>query len=98
MEIKTKPLTQEEAKKQLLESCKDSIKVNGIEPSIQEIMANQFGLEQIQSDFHCLLLTLIGTLVENKVIDPAKFDADYLKNKELQQDEIKKYLATQQGD
>lgn len=82
----------ESAKQDLLQSCKEAIQENGIEYSLQQLMANQFGIESIQSDFHCLLLALLQSLVESKIVSSDKIDELYAQNKKTQEKQIKEYF------
>lgn len=56
--------------KELLEIIKQSIVERGIEKSLQDTIANQYTVEQIQTEFHCVLNALIDILIDSKTVDP----------------------------
>lgn len=56
--------------KELLEIIKQSIVERGIERSLQDAIANQYTMEQIQTEFHCVINALIDALVDAKIVDP----------------------------
>ncbi len=56
--------------KELLEIIKQSIVERGIEKSLQDTIANQYTVEQIQTEFHCVLNALIDILIDSKIVDP----------------------------
>jgi uncharacterized protein with von Willebrand factor type A (vWA) domain len=57
--------------KELLDIIKQSIVERGIERSLQDTIANQYTVEQIQTEFHCVLNGLIDLLIDAKIVDPA---------------------------
>ena len=60
----------EQFSKELLEIIKQSIVERGIEKSLQDTIANQYTVEQIQTEFHCVLNALIDILIDSKIVDP----------------------------
>lgn len=55
--------------KELLDIIKQSVVERGIERSLQDAIANQYTMEQIQTEFHCVINALIDALIDAKVID-----------------------------
>lgn len=53
---------------ELLDIIKQSVSERGIEKSLQDTIANQYTVEQIQTEFHCILNALIDVIVEAKVV------------------------------
>lgn len=53
---------------ELLDIIKQSVSERGIEKSLQDTIANQYTVEQIQTEFHCILNALIDVVVEAKVV------------------------------
>lgn len=54
--------------KELLNIIKESVSERGFDKSLHDTIANQYVIEQVQTEFHCILNALIQTLIENKVI------------------------------
>lgn len=57
---------------ELLTLVQKSISERGLENSLIDTVANQFVIEQVQTEFHCILNALISILIENNLIDEAK--------------------------
>ncbi len=77
---------------ELLELVKNSVVERGLEKSLHDTIANQYVLEQIQTEFHCILNALIQLLVEKGVVDEVKLKNltdDFIKK---QEEELKKVL------
>ena len=77
---------------ELLELVKKSIAERGLERSVQDTVANQYVIEQIQTEFHCVLNAVIGLLLENNVIDEAKLKVAIDQKIEQQEEFLKKVL------
>lgn len=54
---------------ELLDIIKQSVVERGIEKSLQDTIANQYTMEQIQTEFHCVMNALIDALIDKKLID-----------------------------
>ena len=80
------------AQEELVKTCKESVRELGIEEATARIMSNQYGLEQVQADFHCLLVTTVNTLINNNIITAEQFDKDYQANLNKQKQEIKELI------
>lgn len=77
---------------ELLELVKNSVVERGLEKSLHDTIANQYVLEQIQTEFHCILNALIQLLVEKGMVDEVKLKNltdDFIKK---QEEELKKVL------
>ena len=59
----------EQFSKELLDIIKQSIVERGIERSLQDTIANQYTLEQIQTEFHCVVNALIDALIDKELIN-----------------------------
>ena len=93
MTLKAEELKElQEAQKELVKVCKQSVQELGVENAIAQSMANQYGLEQVQSDFHCLLLTLVNIIIDKNIITKEEFDKLYTERSKQQQEEIKEAL------
>ena len=57
---------------ELLTLVQKSISERGLENSLIDTVANQFVIEQVQTEFHCILNALISILIENNLIDEVK--------------------------
>lgn len=55
--------------KELLEIIKQSVVERGIEKSLQDTIANQYTMEQIQTEFHCVINALIDALIDAKIVN-----------------------------
>lgn len=77
---------------ELLDLVKKSVSERGLERSVQETIANQYVIEQIQTEFHCVLNAVIGLLLENNLIDEEKLKVAINTKVELQEEFLKKVL------
>lgn len=72
---------------ELLTLVQKSISERGLENSLIDTVANQFVIEQVQTEFHCILNALISILIENNLIDEAKL-RDRISEKVKEQEEF----------
>ena len=77
---------------ELLELVKKSIAERGLERSVQDTVANQYVIEQIQTEFHCVLNAVIGLLIENNLVDEEKLKLAIDQKVEQQEEFLKKVL------
>ena len=78
--------------KELLNIIKESVSERGFDKSLHDTIANQYVIEQVQTEFHCILNALIQLLVEKGVVDEVKLKNltdDFIKK---QEEELKKVL------
>ena len=55
---------------ELLDLVKKSVVERGFEKSLQDTIANQYVLEQIQTEFHCVVNALIDALIDKEIVNP----------------------------
>ena len=77
---------------ELVELVKKSIAERGLERSLQDTVANQYVIEQVQTEFHCILNALISVLLDNNLINEQALQEEFLR-KTLEED-----LAAASGD
>lgn len=77
---------------ELLDLVKKSVAERGFEKSLQDTIANQYVLEQIQTEFHCILNALIQYLKESKLIDTDKLKEMTDSFIKIQEEELKQVL------
>lgn len=78
--------------KELLDLVKKSVVERGFEKSLQDTIANQYVLEQIQTEFHCILNALITILKDKGVIDTDKLKEVTDSLIKIQEEELQKVL------
>ena len=81
---------------ELLKIIKESVRERGIENSIHDTIANQYVIEQVQTEFHCILNALISILLDKKIIDEESLNANINKNIEIQEKMLKEELEKEQ--
>ena len=77
---------------ELLDLVKKSVVERGFEKSLQDTIANQYVLEQIQTEFHCILNALITILKDKGVIDTDKLKEVTDSLIKIQEEELQKVL------
>lgn len=77
---------------ELLELVKKSIQERGIDQSLQDTVANQYVIEQVQTEFHCVINAVISLLLENNLIDEAKLQQAITDRIKGQEEYLKKVL------
>ena len=82
---------------ELLELVKKSIAERGLERSVQDTVANQYVIEQVQTEFHCILNALITVLLDKKLIDEESLNTNINKNIEIQEKMLKEELEKEQN-
>lgn len=91
-QTQNKPFNEE-----LLKIIKESVRERGIENSIHDTIANQYVIEQVQTEFHCILNALISILLDKKIIDEESLNANINKNIEAQEKMLKEELEKEQN-
>ena len=91
-QTQNKPFNEE-----LLKIIKESVRERGIENSIHDTIANQYVIEQVQTEFHCILNALISILLDKKIIDEKSLNANINKNIEAQEKMLKEELEKEQN-
>lgn len=82
---------------ELLKIIKESVRERGIENSIHDTIANQYVIEQVQTEFHCILNALITVLLDKKLIDEESLNTNINKNIEIQEKMLKEELEKEQN-
>lgn len=77
---------------ELVELVKKSIAERGLERSLQDTVANQYVIEQVQTEFHCVLNALISILLENNLINEEKLRVAIDERIKGQEEYLKKVL------
>ena len=91
-QTQNKPFNEE-----LLKIIKESVRERGIENSIHDTIANQYVIEQVQTEFHCILNALISILLDKKIIDEESLNTNINKNIEAQEKMLKEELEKEQN-
>ena len=91
-QTQNKPFNEE-----LLKIIKESVRERGIENSIHDTIANQYVIEQVQTEFHCILNALITVLLDKKLIDEESLNTNINKNIEIQEKMLKEELEKEQN-
>lgn len=79
---------------ELMELVKNSVVERGFEKSLHDTIANQYVLEQIQTEFHCVLNALAHILIEKNVVDKTKLKELTDSFIKVQEEELKKVLES----
>ena len=77
---------------ELVKLVKKSIAERGLERSLQDTVANQYVIEQVQTEFHCILNALISVLLDNNLINEQALQEEINKKIEIQEEFLRKTL------
>lgn len=78
--------------RELLDLVKKSVVERGFEKSLQDTIANQYVIEQIQTEFHCILNALITVLKDKGLVDTDKLKEVTDSLIKIQEEELQKVL------